>query len=528
MSRSIHTTYRALLDARSDDYRERSAKRERVREIRDELRHKRRVKRSTAKWRAAPAASFGAAPMPTIHVDAPRNHVVFPASAADVEGLIKWLPAGILEGVREIRLELGHQTQVEFLRDAEDDATEPDPHTGRPSYELLPGVYCGPLLGRYAIDDARIHLYAYVRSDDLPHRDVLDSYLRLITLSTFVHEVAHHVDHQWRVARGRWRADVTHVVERYAEHVQHDWVGRYVAPYLRDAHTKEYDRLDAWMRLHAGTALPLAALAGDPRTTTKDGGLRWIYGVTHSLRAILNGLEREAPSNHIRLEVARDLRCAEAYEPALGAAESVLRDAPEHLEARVVQAEILARMNRISEALSIAEAALDEAPRHVGALEVRGWIAEASRSWEEVVSFSERLRDIDRVAFFPGAAKRLARAYLETERWTELDELVALSRTPRGRAELESFVAIGLLRRERWDEALAVADACLAAGSAGHAHTRLIVVKADVKARRGCPPALDRDVTSDLRDQGFDAWADRLDALCPPERSRRRRRVLRT
>ena len=226
MSRSIHVTRRTLQEIKRFDFADAEQRQERARES---LSRKRATKWRVREERTKQEDRVSLPQEPVSPEDIPivtrasGPFVHYPAGEADLRAVMALLPPEALDGVRRIMLESG----VEYLREQQEEADdpanyEPDPLTGRPGNGVLPGVYCGPVLGTYDPDTATVALHGYVYDRAaMPEREVRELYLRLCMLSTLLHELAHHVDRTTRVARGRWLCIPGDKAEEFAHENEH-------------------------------------------------------------------------------------------------------------------------------------------------------------------------------------------------------------------------------------------------------------------------------------------------------------------
>lgn len=205
----------------------------------------------------------------------------YPASVADLRGVLALLPAGVADGLGAIEFSLGPEWQSALDGEA-------DPWTGRRSVELAPGVYeAASALGVYLRPNATVRLFAYVYERSRRNLDIVGPYLQLRMLATFVHEMAHHQDQMLRVARGRWLGDDVAHAESYAEALELDWVNSAVLPYLQSAHGAAIDRLAAWVRERAGAGVSLDSLVWDSRYEVDAEEIRLALVVDQAFAALI-------------------------------------------------------------------------------------------------------------------------------------------------------------------------------------------------------------------------------------------------
>lgn len=217
VSRSIHTTRSSVHLLIKSRFADPAMHEELVEREKDKLRIKRRSKRlaSIERHRTEPPLAGTPAHLIPIEVldESPTIH--HGASADDIREILERLPPAATEGIPRIQLCLGKAAMEE--REEILDALL-DPLTGRISMEIFPGIYCAPILGiRFHTGLIAIHAYVYDDNASPLPAPVRNLYLRLKSLITLVHEVAHHHDHLYRVSRGRWKADRRETVEWYAE-----------------------------------------------------------------------------------------------------------------------------------------------------------------------------------------------------------------------------------------------------------------------------------------------------------------------
>ena len=353
MSRSIHATRRDLEEARLDSYREEKVQETETKRIEKALEQKRIVKRRILSARNSdqPSVPVGyASPVP-IHILEEGPYVHHATSADDISALEQLLPAGVLEGLSEIVFSLGLKTQ----EDREDtNLYHPDPWTGRRGSEIFPGVFGAYVLGLYNSDPCRITLHAFVYNPSTPSVLPVTAYLKLRSLSTFVHEVAHHFDHTQRVSRGRWMAlgGEDGKVERFAEHCQHEWTQNCVVPYLEKTFSKDVGALLDWVHDNGGVRLTLGELISDPRSDVN--WLIYIFTVERALQQLAEDVAARKPPLECKLDFATQLHFCERYERALEVIVAILKEQPGNEEALSLRADIWNHQERHTEAEQLA------------------------------------------------------------------------------------------------------------------------------------------------------------------------------
>jgi hypothetical protein len=410
MSRSIHETHRQLRDAKHQRYADPSKRRTVIREIRKQLRLKDRIKTQVEDERRSDTMPLQPSPTDLIPIGILETgaHIHYPAGVTDLRNVMRALPKGVLDGLTSIELRLE--------ADPESRDGEPDPLVGRHGCETLPGVYSADVIGT-CFFDGRITLSAYVYHSDLPNREVLELYLRLRMLSTFMHEVAHRFDWTARRSRGRWRMDDSKKNELYAEDFEHEWTQTIVVPYLERAYPHQVQALQAWVQFHGGAQIELVDLLEHGRSTSKaerkafSSFFSGQQAFKHLLENVAGGLSR----NETRIDYARALHYAELYSLALEALDGVLLESPNELEALVLKADIKVHQRAFIVARRLAEAALNKDATHLDALIVLSDALEGLHDWSALRSIALRTCNHDdlRAYQFRDALLHLAHANLE-------------------------------------------------------------------------------------------------------------------
>lgn len=468
---------------------------------------KRRIKQLIAEERARPhdlperAPDVAAAGVPIVVRDRDvRLH--FPASPDDLRAILERVPYGTAEGLGEISL---------CIPLPADDSDALDP-LGRPALSTLSGVFSGRVLGTYFSGSiTEIALYGYVYEPDLPFRDVVEAYLRLRMLSTFVHELGHHVDRRERVARGRWRFDGDDR-ELYAEAIERAWTLDYVLPYVEEVHAASHAALERWLFEHSGVHLPIETLLGTV-DGAPDTALARFFPVSSAFESLYDSVCRGESPPKPQLDFARDLHYGSWYDEALAVLDAVAHRHPDDDSARTLRGDIYVHLGRHAEAGALVEPVLARHPDDADALEVLADVAEHAGDWGHVRELALRRRDLLADGWQQRTADRLAlRAAVELGAWDifdrEISEVLAACRSDRERNRVIELEALGHLRRGRPEQALAlvmpIERSCIAdavAIEAGHALGRA------VRHERV------EIVVGWLQDRGAHAWASRLSAI---------------
>jgi tetratricopeptide (TPR) repeat protein len=326
-------------------------------------------------------------------------YVHYPAGPDDLRELLRVLPASLTDGLKAVELCLSQHYQTESREPCDFEPNlSPDPYIGRMGHEFLPGVYAGKCWGIYFSKIATIRLLAYVYAPGLPHRRIVEFYLRLRMLMVLVHELGHHFDFTSRVARGRWRADADDKVEIYAEEVEHGWAQEYVVPYLEQRYKKEVVELQAWMLEHAGVTVPLTFLAGDPRGTGPGGTIRTnaLFDTADAFKDFVSAVIQNQDSMTTRIKFARDIHYSDEYELPLAILRTVLDKDPANIEALVLEGDIFIHQEKFELAQQRAETALRLEPGNVDALEVLADAFEELKQWGALEKTADRLMETDK------------------------------------------------------------------------------------------------------------------------------------
>jgi tetratricopeptide (TPR) repeat protein len=522
MSRSIHRTRRDLEEVRRSDFADAQEHEALLEQIDDQLEKKRRIKDEI--WEERQRGDMLLPPTPVeaipILVQDEDEFVHYPASPEDIRAVMRRLPVGVMDGIQSITLCLGMDRQEDEAEPAETEK-ECDPFTGRVGGELWPGVFSGHCLGVYRSARARILLCAYVYESRMPDREIKELYLRLRMLSTFAHEVAHHFDKMVREARGRWWVESGDKAESYAETMAHQWVRRYVAPYLEEAYPEQLKALNAWHQHHGGVALPLSLLAGDHRGHCKVNGIPIFFNVCGAFETLMEKVAAGEGLVETRLGFARDLHYGEHYAEALAAIDSVLSEHPDDAEALTLQADIYVHQERYDEAAAVATRVLERDETDAEAWEVLTDVYAERRDWPNVWVAATHVIDLCQAqeAQVPCWVQ-----YYRARARFELDDLVGLEPELQelerahgrwGSQAATALRAVQLLRANAYEDALRLALSVLAEGRRRLWLHELAAVQFEAAHRLGRPGEageLSAETIRQLRDRGYEEWMDRLAA----------------
>jgi tetratricopeptide (TPR) repeat protein len=481
-----------------------------------DLDRKRRIKGLIAAERNQPRA-----PMPPVSGDAVPIEIVdhgpfvhYPSSVEDLRNVMHRLPPGSLNGLSRIELRLAEPDD-----DPDRDDAEPaDPFVGRLRHEVAPGVFSGRVLGRYFADGARIELFAYVYDPAVRDRVIIELYLRMKMLATFIHELGHHHDLSARVARGRWRADDPQEREIHAEAIEHAWTRDCVVPYLEEAYPAEVDELRCWLEQHGGVALPLDVLLGDPRTTLGVDGERLFFGVNSAFESLLEAVARGETAPATQIQLANELHYGLNYDEALAILVHVLERTPDHADALALRADIFVHQGRYDEAQAIARGLLARDPVDPEAWRVVRDVAEARGDWAAVLQAASRLGAPSdaHVWSSPADVSTVMRARIELADWAgaerQLEELRASATTQRRQRVVNVLACLLQLRQQRFAEAYALATTVLAEPRP-HPDVRAVQIEAACQLGKPFDATPLPELCASLSSRGYAAWAARLTAL---------------
>lgn len=492
MSRSVHATLRHPRDT-------------------GDLERKRRIKNLVqAERKRSPPATLGVerAHVPIVLRDR-GPFVQYPAGERDLRGVLARLPDDATAGLASIEL---------LLDESRGDEGDLDPFVGRLTREVAPGVFGGRLLGRYYGEEPKIQLFAYVYDRTTPNLEIVETYLRLRMLSTFVHELAHHRQALSRGSRGRWRVFESHEEDEiYAEAIEHAWTHEYVIPFLEEAYPRELSQLRSWVEKHGGLALDLDLLAGDPRTTRGEDGARLFFRVDMAFEGLLAAVANGDTAPQPQIEFARDLHYGEHYDEALTILARVLEAHSSHGQAMTLMADIFAHQKRFDEAEQLARRVLIASHEETfDAEEVLATVAQARGDWRgvlEVTSRAVRAPNQKRPWAVWSLVELKARAEIELgDCAAAYDSIESLPSAGSRTRTIRRLRALLLLRQDKLEEALEAAEAGLAET---HRSADLLAIRFEAARRLGRDgvSALDEDVLTFLEGWGYATWVRALRAL---------------
>jgi hypothetical protein len=326
MSRSYHVTVAQLEKLRKAEFKDDSEKKRRVVLLKESLDAKRTVKTAELKWRRQPE-EFLVSDIDTIPiiVESKRKSVHHGLSAADVAAILKVLPRGVADGLASITICLGSEHQEE--------SWDVDPLVGRFGANLTAGIYSGECYGCYYPDSAKVFVFGWVFEDNDELAATVMPYLRVRSLSTLLHEIAHHYANKEGPGRARWstRSDISH--EIYAERMQYTWMHEYGLPYLLATYADDFERFIDWMRIWGGVRLHLEDLVPEVRSTTKDGSIpcRVFFSLDNGVRNLIDDVHVGKDKQYCQREFARWIATSDRYDLALQRNTVMLQSEPQDL-----------------------------------------------------------------------------------------------------------------------------------------------------------------------------------------------------
>ncbi|MEM6379708.1 MAG: hypothetical protein AAF705_16010, partial [Bacteroidota bacterium] len=332
MARSIHTTWKAYREKQRYQYSDQAQQEKELEEMRKALIRKRAIKRQRKAERKAPTSNLlppvDGASLP-IMVRDQNEYTHYPLTANDVQSVLDILPTNISNGLTSITFCLGK----EYMKEQSLDNPNPilDPYTGRIGWEgYIPGIFLPPVLGVYNYESNRIFIHAYVYDRHTLKNPSIVFYLKLQMLTTFLHELAHHEDNQNRIARGRWLGNFDTKVEDYAYKRQETLVSKALMDVFQDRYEMELSNLSTWIETHGGIKIPIESII--------KGGL--IFTVTEAVEQLFGDVLADLSPVQVKYNFANNLHYVNYYEAALTILDAILKEDPDHLEAKVLIADI--------------------------------------------------------------------------------------------------------------------------------------------------------------------------------------------
>lgn len=393
MSRSIHTNIRNYISELRNDYSDDGLRINNLDRIKQQLDAKRLIKKSKRLERKLSGMMYNIpenfdASLIDIRILDSGDYIHYPASKEDLLGVAERLPYGALLGINSIDLCFGREYQNESSENIEE--KDRDPYTGRLCSSAEGPVYFPPILGSYFSDTCKIFIYSYVYDKEELKLDVIEPYLRLQMLSTFVHEVAHHDDYMRRTRRGRWLGLNEWKCEDYAELQQWEWSGKAIIPYLMEAYHDEYAKLSGWIKEHGGVNFPLNVLAGESRGRKIGDMVKLVFSASSAVEELFINVINDKPPRETMLEFAKGLHYGDYYEECLDALNTILEKYPKDAEALGVKADTYIHLQKYGEAGHIAHECLNIDENNIEALEALCDMQRKTKDWDALKRTSER------------------------------------------------------------------------------------------------------------------------------------------
>ncbi len=428
MSRSIHETRISWARLRRFDYSDPTQKSTAVESAKRRLWKKRRIKNAIIGERRleVPPVEPIAASMVPIRIEGTDQLIRHGASAEDIREFLETMPATFTQGISEIHLRLG----TEYIEEREDSTDrDRDPHFGRFSREIFPGLYRPPILGTYAPRNGLITIYAFVWDRAclgmLPAA-VPEFYLRLCSLSVLAHEIAHHHDQTNRTARGRWLSDRKETFEHYAEKMQWEWTRDYVIPFIEKRYSREWKEVEAWVQHHGGAIPTLEQLAGDPRYTYRDGCVRLATSTSEAIEVLMKSAALGEGRLKSRLKYAWSLHYADEYELCQKISHSLMLEYPDTVEVLSLHADTLEHLEQYDEAMVCVERALTLDATCEDAWTTKAFLLAELKKWESLIETCDHWLNMPDAKNMRFAYRRKAVGLCALGRFEEMEALIAL------------------------------------------------------------------------------------------------------
>lgn len=426
MSRSYHATIRSLEELARWNFSDKTEKTKHLDEVSEKLRQKRKVKATNLKWRRSPDdyLSTNISTLP-INVSKEGEYDHHSITEQDVRTILSMLPAGTVDGLTSIDLCLGKEHQ-----DIEEN--DPDPLTGRFGSEFVAGIFSGECYGCYYPASGRIFVFNWVYAPDNKIATLLAPYLKLYSLGTLVHEVAHHFDTANRLNHPRWSVRDLSSKEMYAESMEYIWIQELVTEYLMKTHPNECKQLLDWVSEYGGIELTLADLAPECRSTTKGKGDGVSDRAFFSLhQGFLEMVENYAANESVescRRSFALWLATSDHYAEALYVNKKFLLANPQDIFALIEKVRIYRLLGQYDSARQIGTNLLEWAPKSTEALEALCRVEASAKSWNNLLKLAINLQDCTVYGSHEWltACSFLGKAYAGLNRWEEFEAICQL------------------------------------------------------------------------------------------------------
>lgn len=386
MSRSIHTTWSQLKKERNRQLLKKGAENgPKLDKMYHELKIKRDIKRQIIQERNQEPLCVATDPevFPIIVLDE-NEFLHYPINVNDIRAILRHLPKGLLDGLKRIELKAGFGKEKEY-----DDLPDPDPYTGRPGHEILPGVFQPEVLGTYFSGERVIEVYGYVYKN-IQDFGIWNVCLKIYMLTTLVHELSHHFDFQNRIGRGRWYKKEKGKIESYAEVMEYKWLNEAILPYIEETYTEDVYALNQWILQNVGIRLPLSILAGDPRKTLKNGFMKRFFPADEYFFEFAKGTYEGKDKIDAKLNLAKGFHYADMYELSLEIIEVILNSDPQNRKALNLKADTFVHQEKFDEAEQIANYVLSLNENEYDAWDVLSDVYFEKSRWTDFLSASEK------------------------------------------------------------------------------------------------------------------------------------------
>jgi tetratricopeptide (TPR) repeat protein len=457
MSRSIHTTWKDYWEKQRYSYSDREQQENELEEIRQALIRKRAIKkqrRSERKYQIADPLPPKTSESVNIEIRDQGDYVHYPLTEGDVRAVLEILPPGIADGLMSVTFCLGKEYMSE--KDSDDPNPGVDPYTGRMGSEHpIPGIFFPPVLGSYNYQSNRIFIYAYVYDCQSLEDSIVESFLKLQMLNTFLHELAHHEDNHQRIARGRWLGSFDNRMEDYAYRRQGELASDKLEALLYDRYPTEMSKLSAWIKTHGGCSVSIREII--------KGGI--VFTVAEAVEDVIENVWKGVPKFEVKYRFANYLHYAAFYEEALSILQALLKEDPQNLETKTLMADIYSHQKDYDRAEPAAEEVLSEDPENEPCIFVLSEVYHSSERWPELIEVARKGQDItppSRAYRFLWYLEKQLLAHLFLNNYNDAKLLLAkYSETSVGERRQQAFESLLLLATGFYAEALAMTNSML-------------------------------------------------------------------
>lgn len=509
MARTIHDTWGVAHRAKRADWSDPEIPKAIAKEMRKNWLRQQSIRdgeRRLRKQGAVPPQPVHPSRVPVvIEHEAPYLHS---PTVRDIRLVLARLPRGSIDGLQAIHLCLdkgGREYGEGLVR---------DPFTRRWRREPVPGVFSPTPLGSYDFDGAIIRIYGWLCEPDARAVPPVALVLKVESLKTLVHEVAHHFDHTFRKRRSRWSLGDKDKHEAWAERIEGAQGADVVLPYIASTYAAETEQLERWIEVHAGVAMDtLQLLYHEPEI---------FLGLA---RSVMSGRDPDAT----KVDFAAHLHRIGGNDYARAVLDKVFAHDPEHAEALAVSACILQCEHRdFAASEPICRRAIAADPGCLRAWDVLARGCAIQERWQDAALACEggiaHTPDGERPAWY--FVSTLAEAHLHLGDWAGVEADVARMRDRGGHdADLcaEMHRVLASCWRQAWEEAQRLASSMLAGGKVdGEAISKLWLAAAKYESAHqlGRPDqagSFDGAQLRELEDGSLTKkWAQRIRATLPP------------